>query len=112
MSDFELVFEKDYELLQELKYSSNGNFKSTKKVILKAPTVRNAEKFESALEGGHAKLVKFICDNKLMVAPDNSVIELGDAEALHAIAMVKLAVDYRKFFFDLSFLIAEMEKKD
>lgn len=106
----ELTFEKDYQLLQEITYSCEGNFKKTKDVILKAPTVKNAEKFEAAIEGGHAKLVKFICDNDLMVARDNSPIKTGDIEALHAVAMVKLSVDYRKFFFDLSFLIAEMEK--
>lgn len=107
----ELTFEKDYELLQEISYSVNGNFKKTKNVILKAPTVRNAERFEAALEVGHAKLVKFICDNGLMAAGDGSSIATGDIEALHAVAMVKLSVDYRKFFFDLSFLIAEMEKE-
>ena len=111
MADMELTFQKDYTLLQELQYSVGGNFKKTKDVILKAPTVLNSEKFELALEGGHTKLIKFICDNNLMIAPDNTPIKIGDAEALHIVAAVKLSVDYRKFFFDLAFLLAEMESK-
>jgi hypothetical protein len=108
---FELVFEKDYELLQEINYSCKGEFKKTKTVILKAPTMRNAEKFEVALKGGPSALLKFICGNELMIAPDKSPITATDIDNLHAVAVFRLAEDYTKFFFDLSPLTSENPNK-
>lgn len=110
MTDFALVFEKDYQLLQEIQYSVNGSFKKTKDVILKAPTMRNAEKFEIAVRSGLPQLAKFICNNDLMLTRDGASIGAGDIDALHIIAVVKLAEDYINFFFDLDSLRKESPK--
>lgn len=102
-NNFELIFEKDYQLLQTINYSaSDGTFKKAKDVVLKAPTMKNAEKFERALEKGSIAIIKFICENELMLSREGTPIV--NLDELHALSLVKLAEDYLKFFFDLDSL--------
>ena len=97
----ELIFEKDYELLQEVTYAYKGSPRTTKKVLLKAPTFKQADKLEAALRqlDPITSLINFVCDSNLIVAKEDGT-ELPSAVFLdlHVRAYRALANDYAKFF--------------
>lgn len=97
----ELIFEKEYELLQDISYTYKGGDRKTKKVLLKAPTFKQSEKLEAALRqlDPITSLLNFICDSNLIIAKEDGT-ELPSAAflGLHVKAYRALATDYAKFF--------------
>ncbi len=97
----ELIFEKEYELLQEVTYGYKGSPRTTKKVLLKAPTFKQAEKLEGALRqlDPITSLLNFICDANLIISKEDGT-ELSGAllSDLHVKAYRALVNDYAKFF--------------
>lgn len=99
MSD--LIFEQEYELLQEVEYGYKGNVRTTKKLILKAPTFKQAEQLEAALRqlDPISSLLNFIADSNLIVSmEDKTPIPLAALYVLHVKSYRALANDYAKFF--------------
>lgn len=108
----ELIFEKDYELLQEVTYAYKGNTRSTKKVILKAPTFKQADKLEQAERqlSRMTAFTNFIADSGLIVAKeDGTEIPSASLNDLHIKAVLQLVADYNKFF--LASELSEIESK-
>lgn len=97
----QLLFEKPYELLQEITYSINGNFKKTKNIKLKAPTFKDSEKLEMVVKQLNpvTAIINFICENQLIVTQDdNQLIPASSLRDFHVKAYRKLANDYCNFF--------------
>lgn len=108
----ELIFEKDYELLQEITYGYKGNSRTTKKVILKAPTFKQSDKLEAALRqlDPISAIINFICDAELLVTKDDQTpIPSALLNELHVKAYRALANDYAKFFLASESLEAELK---
>jgi len=97
-----LIFEKEYELLQEVCYPYKGAEKRTKSVILKAPTFKQAEKFETADRQLNriTALTNFICDCELIVTKEDGNIPISSVflNDLHIKAIGDLLANYNKFF--------------
>lgn len=98
----ELIFETEYQLLQEIGYPYKGAEKKTKNVILKAPTFKEAEKIEKVVMGfsPFSAIVNFICDAGLIVTKEDGNIPIANAflNHLHFKAYRDLAENYNKFF--------------
>ncbi len=107
----ELLFKKEYELLQPITFAENGNNKQTKTVVLHAPTFKQSEKIESALRqiDPITAIINFICDAGLMTNKEGVKIPSGFLSDLHIQAYRALANDYCKFF--LTSELSEEEKK-
>ena len=97
-----LIFEKEYELLQEVSYPYKGAERKTKHVILKAPTFKQAERFETAERQLNkiTALVTFICDSGLIVTKEDGNVPISSAllNDLHIKAIADLLENYNKFF--------------
>lgn len=107
----ELLFEKEYELLQEIGYPHNGAERKTKSVILKAPTFKQSEKIEAALRqlDPITSIINFICEAKLITTKENDfALTSALLYGLHIKAYRALANDYCKFF--LTSELTEEEK--
>jgi len=97
----ELLFEKEYELLQEIGYPHNGAERKTKNVILKAPTFKNSEKIEAACRqiDTYTAIINCICELKLITTKeDDFAVTSALLYGLHIKTYRALANEYCKFF--------------
>ena len=97
----ELLFEKEYQLLQEIGYPYKGAEKKTKNVLLKAPTFKQSEKLEVAHRQVNrmTAMANFICDAGLITTKEDGIaISSPLLNDLHITAIMDLVINYGKFF--------------
>ncbi len=98
----ELIFEKEIELLQSVKYpTKSGGFRDTKNVILKAPTFLQSEKLETAMRQLNymTAMANFICESHLIISKDDGqIIPPSALNELHIKAVRDLVAQYSNFF--------------
>lgn len=108
----ELIFEKEYKLLQEVGYPHKGTEKKTKDIILHAPTFKQSEGLEAALRqlDPISSIINFICKSGLIVTKEDGFSLTAELlYNLHVKAYRDLANNYCKFF--LASELSEEENK-